>query len=64
MGPPLVSLGSEVGQWGRQLLLLGRSCATAGALGVTAIMGPPTTAFITAVKAVGHFMLPLWQVGC
>ena len=58
MGPPLVSLGSGVGQWGRQLLMLGHTCATAGGLAVKAFMGPP----MTAIKAVGHFMLPLWQV--
>lgn len=62
MGPPLVSLGSGLGQWGRQVLLLGRSCATAGGLAVKAVMGPPMTAFLAALKAVGHFMHPLWQL--
>ena len=62
LGPPLVSLGSSLGQSGRQVLLLGRSCASAGGLAVKAIMGPPMAACIAAIKTIAHFMLPLWQV--
>lgn len=62
VGPPLVSLGSGLEQWGRELLLLLRACAMAGGLTLKAVMGPPMTACIAAVTAVGHFLLPLWQV--
>lgn len=62
VGPPLVSLGSGLGQGAQQLLLLLHGCATAGWLTMKAIMGPPMTTCIAAVTAVGHFMLPLWQV--
>lgn len=62
LGPPLISLGSNLGQSGRQLLLFGRSCAAAGGLAVKAMMGPPMSACLAAIKAIAHFMLPLWQV--
>ena len=62
MGPPLVTLGSGLGQWAQQLVLWGRTCATAGSLAVRTVLGPPMTACVAAIKAVAQFMLPLWQV--
>ena len=62
MGPPLVSLGSGLEQWGCQLLLLGRSSATAAGLAFKAVMGPPMVLLLAVMQAVGHFLLPVWQV--
>jgi len=52
MGPPLVLLGSGLEQWGRQLLLLGRSFATAASLAFKTVMG-------TANGAAGR-----WRASC
>ncbi len=62
MGPPLVVLGSGLEQWGRQLLLLGRSFATAASLAFKTVMGPPMVLLLAGVQAVAQFMLPIWQV--
>ncbi|DBA96501.1 TPA: hypothetical protein ACH3X1_015380 [Trebouxia sp. C0004] len=62
MGPPLVVLGSGLEQWGRQFLLLGRSCATAASLAFKTVMGPPMVLLIAGMQAVAQFMLPIWQV--
>ncbi len=62
MGPPLVLLGSGLEQWGRQLLLLGRSFATAASLAFKTVMGPPMVLLVAGVQAVAQFMLPIWQV--
>jgi len=63
MGPPLVVLGSGLEQWGRQLLLLGRSFATAASLACKTVMGPPMVLLLAAMQAFAQFMLPIWQVG-
>ena len=63
MGPPLVVLGSGLEQWGRQLLLLGRSFATAASLAIKTVMGPPMVLLLVGMQAVAQFMLPIWQVG-
>lgn len=62
MGPPLIVLGSGLEQWGRQLLLLGRSFATAASLAFKTVMGPPMVLLLVGVQAVAQFMLPIWQV--
>jgi hypothetical protein len=62
MGPPLVVLGSGLEQWGRQLLLLGRSFATAASLACKTVMGPPMVLLLAGMQAVAQFMLPIWQV--
>ena len=62
MGPPLVTVGSGLEQWGSQLLLLGHNFTTAAGLAFKAVAGPPLAVLLTVVQAVGHFMLPVWQV--
>ncbi|KAL0032280.1 hypothetical protein WJX79_002214 [Trebouxia sp. C0005] len=62
MGPPLVVLGSGLEQWGRQLLLLGRSFATAASLAFKTVTGPPLVLLLAGMQAVAQFMLPIWQV--
>lgn len=62
LGPPLVVLGSGLEQWGRQLLLLGRSFATAASLAFKTVMGPPMVLLLVGMQAVAQFMLPIWQV--
>ncbi len=63
MGPPLVVLGSGLEQWGRQLMLLGCSFATAASLACKTVMGPPMVLLLAGVQAFAQFMLPIWQVG-
>ena len=60
--PALVALGSGLEQWGGHLGRLGRSCAMAGGLAVSTIMGPPLALLTTLLQAVAQLMLPVWEV--
>ena len=62
VGPHLVILASGLQQWGSQLVRLGSGLATALRLTFKAVMGPPMQLLLAIAQAVGHFLLPLWQV--